>query len=166
MQNCGSFSVLLFLIMALFLTFPNIFFTFGKKNIINYGYPMMKGWRIIMLKGDRVQEKKKEEENYHSFWAIVSNLLCKISKKVPQLCAVMFPRLTLLIDFCSFTDTRRHCDLASVIEWGKGKQLLKYIYLCTIPQCSDCCFMFFSFWSLCTVELTQKVCIIKSISEL
>lgn len=54
MQNCGSFSVLLFLIMALFLTFPNIFFTFGKKNIINYGYPMMKGWRIIMLKGDRV----------------------------------------------------------------------------------------------------------------
>jgi len=35
--------------------------------------------------------------------------------------------------------------LASVIEWERRKQLVKYIYLCTVPQSSDCSFMVFFF---------------------
>lgn len=97
-----------------------------------------------------------EKEKCYNFLAIVSYLLCKISKKVLHLCTVIFPQVTLFIDFCSFTSKWRHCNLvfASVIEWETVMQLVKYIYLCTIPQSSVWSFMFFSFWSLCTVELT------------
>lgn len=52
---------------------------------------MMKGWRIITLKGDGV---KKKEEGKYSFLAIVSNLFSKISKKVLQLCSVISPQVT------------------------------------------------------------------------
>lgn len=37
---------------------------------------------------------KKKEEEKKSFLAIVSNLLCKISKKVSQPCTVISPQVT------------------------------------------------------------------------
>lgn len=49
MQNCGSFSALLSLVMSLLLSSPNTFSTHLEVIIIKYGSPMMKGWRIIKL---------------------------------------------------------------------------------------------------------------------
>lgn len=46
------------------MTFPNIFFTFGGKKVINYGCPMMKGWRIITLKEDGLKEKGGRKKKF------------------------------------------------------------------------------------------------------
>lgn len=75
-QNCGSFSVLLSLVMSLVLSFHNTFSIFAeKKKKIQFSYDE----RLENNKIVRGGGLKKGGRKILQFLATVSNLLCKIS---------------------------------------------------------------------------------------